>query len=190
MTHLTIPTHEVPDEAIMELIRDGDQAALEELVERHWRSLIRYARRLEDDLDGAEDVVQEAFVRLWLNRQTWVQRGTVKSYLYRTVRNLSLQEQDKRRVRRRWRDQVSKEPVPLSPSPAAQLEAKGLQDELEHAINRLAPRRREIVVLARFHGCSYQQIAGVMGISAQTVANQMSAALRELRVVLAKHEPI
>lgn len=172
----------------MEDLRTGDEAALGELVERHWTPLVKYACRLEGDLDRAEDVVQETFVRLWQKRAGWTLRGTVKAYLYRIARNLALQEQEKKLVRKRWRDSAVMD-QPLEPSPAEQLESRALQLELEHALHALAPRRREIVILARFHGLSYREIAEVMGISSQTVANQMSAALKQLRTAMAKHRP-
>jgi RNA polymerase sigma-70 factor (ECF subfamily) len=53
-------------------------------------------------------------------------------------------------------------------------------------VTALPPRRQEALVLARFHGLSYEQIAEVMGISVQTVANQLSSALRDLRGVIGK----
>lgn len=169
-----------PDEELMEGVRSGEEAALGLLVERHWKTLVKYAWRFESDVDSSEDLVQEAFVRLWQNRAGWVLRGTVKSYLYRIVRNLALQEQEKRQVRMRWRDRISAT-LAGAPSPAEHLAAKTLQGKLEAALQSLPPRRREILVLARFHGLSYREIGEVMGISVQTVANQMSAALKHLR---------
>lgn len=169
-------------------IRLGEQAALGELMDRHWKPLVRYALRFLGDLDGAEDAVQEAFVRVWAKRADWVPSGNPRSFLYRIVRNLVLQEREKREVRRRWREARPPE-EPAGDSPDDSLEADTLRRDLDRAIGALPARRQEIVVLARFHGLSYRQISEVMEISPQTVANQMSAALRELRVALAMYGP-
>ena len=64
------------------------------------------------------------------------------------------------------------------------LEETLLQEEVAAAIADLPERRREVFVLARFHGLSYQEIADVLGVSQQTVANQMSSALSQLRELL------
>jgi RNA polymerase sigma-70 factor (ECF subfamily) len=59
-----------------------------------------------------------------------------------------------------------------------------LEDAFREALGALPPRKREVFTLARFQGLSYAEIAGVLGTSPQTVANQMSAALQQLRVAL------
>jgi RNA polymerase sigma-70 factor, ECF subfamily len=167
------------DTPIMMRLRSDDEAALGELLDRYWKTLVKYSLGFVGDLDSAEDIVQEAFVRVWRGRASWAPTGSVRGYLYRIVRNLALQEGERRSVRQRYR-QVSAA-IQGPPNPAEELDRKRRQQVLADAIEALSPRRREIVILARFHALSYAQIAEVMGISAQTVANQMSSALRELR---------
>jgi RNA polymerase sigma-70 factor, ECF subfamily len=167
------------DTPIMIRLRANDEAALGELLDRYWKTLVKYSLGFVGDLDSAEDVVQEAFVRVWRSRGSWAPTGTVRAYLYRIVRNLALQEGEKRSVRRRYGQ--LRRAIHRPPNPAEELDRKLRQQLLADAIDALSPRRREIVILARFHSLSYAQIAEVMGISSQTVANQMSSALRELR---------
>lgn len=173
---------DAPDDAdtrIMMRLRSDDDIALGELLDRYWKTLVKYSFGFIGDLDSAEDIVQEAFVRVWRSRASWAPTGSVRGYLYRIVRNLALQEGEKRSVRRRY-GQLA--PLIQQPAnPAEDLDRKLRQQVLADAIEALSPRRREIVILARFHSLSYAQIAEVMGISSQTVANQMSSALRELR---------
>lgn len=170
----------------MRRIQTGHPAALGELMHRNWSPLMRYALTFLSETDAAEDVVQETFVRLWEKRRDWKPVGPLRSYLYRIARNLSLQEQKKRRVRKRWREaQTGQEPLELSPADEA--EAGALRSALERAVSALPPRKREVVILTRFHGLTHEETAEVMGISAQTVANQLSMALIELRRILAAY---
>jgi RNA polymerase sigma-70 factor, ECF subfamily len=180
------PAPSITDEELMLRVRRGDEAALGQLLQRYWTSLVQYAIRFLNDIDAAEDAVQEAFVRLWARRSGWVSRGSPRSYLYCTVKNLVLQELEKRSVRRRWREAQPADGS-LSFSILEDIEADRLERDLDSAIRKLPPRRQEILILARFHGLTYAQIADVMDISRQTVANQLSAALRELREALSSH---
>lgn len=173
------------DQEAMRTLCAGDQHALAELMDRHWVPLVRYAYRLSGDKDAAEDFVQEAFVRLWNRRRLWEPSGPVRAYFYRIVRNLALQDQQKEGVRRRWREAEERKER-ASASPADQTDAALLREALNDALSKLPPRRREAFILVRFHDLSYNEVAEVMGISTQTVANQMSAALTDLRRIVAE----
>jgi RNA polymerase sigma-70 factor, ECF subfamily len=176
------------DRELMVRISRGDQEAFGTLLGRYWKPLVQYALRLQGESDAAEDLVQEAFVRLWERREGWVPSGSPRSYLYRIVRNLALQDQEKVEVRARWRAALLAEQTE-GVSPDVVLDSSLLARDVSTALDRLPPRRQEIVVLARFHGFSHREIAELMGISQQTVSNQMSTALRDLRMALIAHQP-
>ena len=79
------------------------------------------------------------------------------------------------------------EAVSLLESPLSPAEAAQLQRAASEAVSGLPPKRQEVFRLAREEGLTYAEIAAVMGVSPQTVANQMSLALADLRKALAKH---
>lgn len=175
------------DLKLMERLRDGDEAALGDLLDRYWKRLVRYAAGFVGDLESAEDLVQDAFVRVWRNRLNWETRGSASSYLYRIVRNLALQENEKRVVRRRFRVFEMAPDSPLTPE--EEFESTRRKLRLQAAVASLPPRRREILILFRFHDLPYSRIAEIMGISVHTVANQMTSALGDLRKALERPEP-
>jgi len=178
---------EARDRELMMRIHSGDDhRALDELMNRHRLSLVRYSLRLLGEVEGAEDTVQEAFIRLWERRKEWVPAGSPRSFLYRMVRNLALQEIEKRGVRKRWIDRNGGGEIDLE-SPSRVFDTKALRGDVEKAIQSLPARRREILVLSRFHRMTYREIADLLGISPQTVANHMSAAFRDLRTLLSGH---
>jgi RNA polymerase sigma-70 factor (ECF subfamily) len=152
----------------------------EQLFQLHWGPLVRYARGIVGSSDGAEDMVQEAFLGLWRRREA-IDPERVKAFLYRAVHNRSLNERRWSRVRDLWRDHQS---GVESFAPAAD-EEEASERRVRDAVARLPRRRREVFELARFHDMSYEQIAYTLSISPQTVANHMSAALRDLRKALA-----
>jgi RNA polymerase sigma-70 factor, ECF subfamily len=172
------------DEILFQEIRRNRTAALDELLQRHWPSLLAYAHRLLGSGDDAEDVVQSAFVQLWERRANWRDDGSVRGYLYRVTRNLALNEQRRRRIRERIWQQPAIEPGLEAGAPAQALDASELERVVAEALAAMPPRRREVFELVRFEGLSYREVAQAMGVSVQTVANQMSAALAHLRVAL------
>ena len=158
---------------------DGTQDDYVRLVERHWAPLVRYARSVLRSTDATEDVVQEAFVRLWSLRTPLPQDHAV-GYLYRSVRNLALNERRAQRVRALWLAREAR-----AVRVAAEPDDEEIADaRVRQAVAALPRRRREVFELARFHDLSYQQIAQALGLSPQTVANHMSAAMRDLRHAL------
>jgi RNA polymerase sigma-70 factor, ECF subfamily len=174
------------DVVLMERLGQGDETALTELLERYWKPLVKYALGFVGDLDSAEDIVQDASVRVWRSRANWRPIGSVPSYLYRIVRNLALQEQKRRKGRQRLGSLDFHTDAPATP--AEELDRMRIRHALQGGLDTLSPRRRETVILTRFHNLSYNEVAEIMGISPQTVANQMSSALRDLRKVLRRQD--
>lgn len=175
----------------MRRIQAGEQPALDEALSLHWSALHRYAARLLNCDDAAEDAVQMAYVRLWERRGTWEPASSLTALLYRITRNLVLNEKRRRAVRTRWWKRLSgggRTAPGLTPAEAA--EASELRDAISDAIAALPERRREVFVLARYHGLSYREIADAMELSPQTVANQMSSALSQLRTVLRPYKNV
>ncbi len=182
----------VGEEEIPESVRrlrealGGDQRALDALMGLCWGPLVDYCSRLTRDLDAAEDIAQETFWTVWSRRETFTARATPSlGLLYRVARNLAIDRTRSRDSRLRRLLPLQRVPEYRAESPLDQAEEGELQTALTAAMEALPPRRREVFDLYRFHGLSYAEIADVMGISPQTVANQMSSALTVLRRSLA-----
>lgn len=177
--------HPLPGDAeLLGRLRDGDAAVLREAIQRYLPSLRLYAERILGGSGDPEEAVQEAFIRLWTHRERWRGEASIRSLLFTLTRNVALDE-----LRRHWREvPFSEASLPLlgseSPSPLSQLEEKELRIVAEEAISRLPPRRQEVFRLVREGGLTYREVARVLGLSPQTVANLMSLALADLRASL------
>jgi DNA-binding CsgD family transcriptional regulator len=111
----------------------------------------------------------------------------VRGLLYRIAHNLAVSEYRMERARERA-DSVGGDSHADAPTPLAAVEDAELREMLDRAIQALPPRRREVFVLRCIHDMPYRDIAEVLGISQQTVANQLSRALTTLRLILRPSE--
>lgn len=172
------------DAELASRVRLGDIASMDEVVRRHWHALVDYAGRFAEDGDGAKDLAQDALLALWENKVSWKETGTLRSFLFGVTRNLA------RNQNRRWRevrvlklvDTVSD----VEETPLERLEEHELRRLVSAAVAELPARRQEVFILARVHGLTHAEIAQAMRISIQTVANQMSSALSDLRKRLSR----
>jgi RNA polymerase sigma-70 factor (ECF subfamily) len=170
------------DRELIDGIRSCDAKVAEHLLATYWEPLIRYADGILEGAADAQDVVQDVFLRLWSHRERWSSVGSVRALLYTVTRNAALDER-RRRVRE---GQASHDAdIPFSgPSPSDEALTAEIQRAAAVAVSGLPPKRQEVFRLVREEGLTHKEVAAVMGISTQTVANQMSKALAELRSAL------
>ena len=178
------PSDEDDTVQLMSRASQGDTRAFDQLLERFWTPAFLYALSLTRDSDHAADLAQDAFARLWIARKSIVSPGSVRVYLLRSVRNSFIS--DKRRWKVRMRSLVVTPPeAERSPrTPLQDAESAELQEAMREAIDRLAPRRRQAFTLFHQQDLSYREIAEVMEIRPQSVANLLQAAMSDLRAAL------
>lgn len=169
------------DEALMKLVCQDDAMALHQLMVRYWQPVVAYTRRILGDPDAAADIAQQTFIRLWQARGRWTPSGSVSAFIFRIARNAASNELRARRSRSQVCESSSHDPVSTPWTPLELLEEKELRAAFQAALGRLPPRRKEVYLLARDRGLSYHEISAIMGISPQTVANQMTSAVADLR---------
>ncbi len=179
------PTCPPEDVELLKRLRQGDEKALEIVIERDRLVVYRGVRRIVGNRQAAEDVLQETFLRFWARRQKWRPERPIRTILRRIAVNLS---KDRIRSRRVRCDCLASWPRPAPPeAPDEAAERAELREAVWAAIGQLSERRRRAVVLVHFEGCSYQEAADRMSISPQTVANHLTAARKALKVSLARY---
>ena len=173
------------DVAFVRGLRSDDPDILRNLMGMYWEPLVGFAHRMLTGFGDAEDMVQTAFVRLWTRRRELEETGSLKSLLYTIVRNACLDELRKRGRR----DKVHQgAPPPTAPkTPYEDVQGAELHRLAAAAVGRLPERRQEVFRLVRDEGLSYQEVAEILNLSAQTVANHMSLAMADLRTALRPH---
>ncbi|MET0407011.1 MAG: sigma-70 family RNA polymerase sigma factor [Hyphomicrobium sp.] len=166
----------------MAAVGRGDADAFRLLMTRHLGSIVSVARRMLRDDAEAEDVAQEAFLRLWRSSSTLeIGPAGIRPWLRRVVSNLCLD-----RVRGQGRVTVV-EDLPEVPEPAKQLaglETRDTQRRVEAAMQRLPDRQRLALTLFHFEGLSQIEIGQVMAVSDEAVESLLSRARRQLKAEL------
>lgn len=142
------------------------------------QALHRYIRRFVGSSETAKEIVQEAFLRTYRQRESVT---TLRAFLFSTARNLAANEYRHRRIAERstmgdFGDSRVK-------NERESLEAELLRDErnrlIQEAIDRLPPQCRAAFTLRVFHECSYKEVAERLGISAKTVEKHIARGLHE-----------
>jgi len=149
------------------------------------QALHRYIQRFVGSSETAKEIVQEAFLRTYRQRESVT---TLRAFLFSTARNLAANEYRHRRVTERSAlGQFGDSGVKTEHE---SLETEVLRDErnrlIQEAIDRLPPQCRAAFALRVFHECSYKEVADRLGISAKTVEKHISRGLRETHSYLTK----
>ncbi len=165
-----------------------DATALRALFDATYEPLWRSVMRLVGDDAAARDLAQDAFVRIWDRRASLDPSLSLRALLYRTVRNLALNQLRDEQTRRHLLADPEAAAVSARPRDAAsadkEMEASELAVRLNQFIAELPPRQQEALRLSRFDGLSHQEIAEVMGCAPRTVNNHLVRALEQLRARL------
>ena len=159
----------------------GDARAAAELVDRLGPRLLAFATRMTGgDRAAAEDVVQEAFLRLWRRAGTWDAHGAaaLSTWLGRVAANLAID-----RARRACRDaplEAAGEPADPAPGAEARLAAADRRAALRDALDALPARQRQAVVLRHLEGYANPDIGAAMGIGVEAVESLVARGKRAL----------
>lgn len=173
------------DDALLVLFANGDTLAAQELTQRLGPRAFSVAVRVLGDRAEAEDVAQDAMMRLWRMAPDW-QPGAAKvtTWLYRVTLNLCL---DRKRRQRGGMARLDDVPEPSDPTQNApeQLQNAARIDALQGALMTLPDRQRQAVVLRHIEELSNPEIAGIMEISTEAVESLTARGKRALTAALA-----
>ena len=176
---------EVTDRTLVLRAQSGERAAFGELVTRYMQRAYYTALGLVGNHDDALDLSQEAFARAFRARATIDAERPFFPWLYQIIRRLCFNHTRDQRSRRQklekvgsWLADTTMGAQPLSPEKA--VERAELRDRVAAAIERLAEREREALVLREFEGLRYREIAELLGIPIGTVMSRLYRARRSL----------
>jgi RNA polymerase sigma-70 factor (ECF subfamily) len=172
---------EQSDEALMARVAGGDEPAFRVLARRHLPSIVGLARRILGNAADAEDVAQEAMLRVWVNAPRWQPLALFRTWLTRVVVNLCLD----RKRRAPWVAlEVAGDIVDPAPGPAAQREADEAERLVAAAIAALPVRQRAAIVLTYREGLSNAESAEILATSVSAVETLLVRAKQSLRRTL------
>lgn len=179
---------EESDAAIVAQVRQGDREAFRSLVERHSRALFRLGHRMTGNVQDAEEIVQETFLRAYRRLDGFESRSSFKTWLFRIATNCSLDV-----ISRRQRAEEvplydpEREPMPElplaseAPGPEREVLSQEVSRRLAIAMHQLSPVERAAFVLRHFEGMSLEEISSLLGVKRDNAKNSVFRAVKKIR---------
>jgi len=192
-----------PDETLMLRYQQGDRAAFSLLVRRHQGPLYNFALRQVRVPQVAEDVVQEAFVRVVQNATDFKHEARFTTWVYTITRNLCIDQLRKRALRKhpsldesrgQSRGEEGEGPTlgeqTADPRASVEREATGteLKERIARAVDTLPDEQREVFLMREIANLPFKEIADITGVPENTVKSRMRYALERLQEALSEYE--
>lgn len=172
---------EIKDEELILLLNESDEKALVEIYDRYWNKLLAQARwDLQDETD-AEDCIQDVFIKLWNCRSGLTLKYKLSTYLYRAVKNQTINILAKRNSKRNHMsfEEITDSEI-FSPAADSSLLEKEMLQILEAAIEALPDKCSKIYRLSRIDGQSNKEIAAQMDVAEKTVEGHITRAIKHV----------
>lgn len=169
-------------------IKLRDEQAFELLFRKYFPRLCAFSNKFLNDPEEAREVVQEAFMKIWETSEEIDPEESIKAYLYKITRNLSINKLRRRKIISRYTEIYKI--VYIDNHELSGLESllgKELEENVALSVNNMPEKCRKIYELNRVEGLKYREIAELLKISVKTVEAQMSKALRSLREDLSEY---
>ncbi len=152
----------------------------EKLFKEHFKPLTAFAYKFVNDIDEAKSIVHDVFMKLWEKRSDINMTGSVKSYLFTSVNNRSLNYiRDNKKLTRE--DFILVNEYDKQWEHNYFNETDEIQKKIDATLNKISPKAKEVFLMSRNEGLKYKEIADMLNISIKTVETHMSTALKELR---------
>lgn len=182
------------DQLLVERFKQGDEAAFNEIVGRHWDRIFSMVHQMLRNREDAEEVTQDAFIRVHRNLAAFRGESAFSTWLYQIATNLA-----RNRYWYWWRrkrdlsvsidqpisregDTVLSDVLPAeTKDPEEQAVSQEFVDRIGECMGMLSDRHREILVLRNVKNLSYEEIAEILGLSVGTVKSRIARARESLR---------
>lgn len=168
----------------------GDIAAFEHLMTMYQSQIVSYARAFVFDAEQASDVAQDAMLRIYRSLGGFRFQSSLRTWMFRIVRNIVLDHAKSRRSKERKREQpLDKTPEsdmgePTEDSPEAQLLAHERKSQLWQALADVPETYRSVIVLCDLQGMSYEEVAAIVDTPVGTVKSRLNRGREALRLIL------
>ena len=185
-----MPVIKTNEYILLQQIINGDEQSFRKIYEEYYMQIFLFSIRLIKSKDGAEDITQQVFIKVWETRDRIDLEKNFKSYLFTITRNLIL-DTFKKASRDRLLMEKIYDGMKVYDEDSLQILLQKEITRLHHkAIENLPGQRKIIYKLSREEEMNYKDIASALGISKNTVRNQISDAIRSVREYIKSHSGI
>lgn len=170
------------DSQLLDLLRKSNHGAFTEIYLRNWSAMYLYARKLTNDEAMSEDVVQEVMLYIWNKREELPIAIAILPYMYTSIRHNALRKIERGKYFDKYLNSLQDYMVQNQTNPDEAIHAKELSKSIQKAIDQLPRKMKLIFELSRVEHLSQKSIAEKLNISERTVKNQITTALKILRL--------
>jgi len=174
-----------------QLLKDFKSSSIEAfkiLFQKYQPILLRYVFYRTQDRQLSDDIVQETFLKVWNHRSSIKPHKPFFPYIIRISQNITIDHVRHRNVIFRYQEEASFVSQSVGDNPEDLLHLTLLEEEIVRVVNNYLPNRcRTIFLLSRIEGKENREIAEMLGIKIKTVENQITEALRILRLALVRY---
>jgi RNA polymerase sigma-70 factor (ECF subfamily) len=181
---------QLTEQQIWILLKEGDETAFEMTFKTHYQVLCNYAYTFLQDRDEAEEIVQATFLNIWEKRKSLDIQVSLKSYLYRAVRNTCLNTLKHIKIKQSHASETLATTSIGHEQVSQFVDASELDTRIATAMEKLPEQCRLIFKMSRFEDLKYAEIADHLNISIKTVENQIGKALKIMREQLKDYLPV
>ena len=186
---------QVDETALIRAAQEGDQDAFGQLVRAYDQSVLRLAMNLLRSPEDAQDIYQEAFLRVYRNLNSFRFDCSFHTWLYRIVTNLCLDQMRKRKVRKEESSQIEGSDGPVDRmdtlqesrvegDPQRNTLSGELRQRIRKALGELTARERMVFELRHYQGLKLRNIGAILGTSEEAAKNCLFRATQKMRVAL------
>ncbi|WP_280527409.1 RNA polymerase sigma-70 factor [Cyclobacterium qasimii] len=168
----------------MVLLKKGDRDAFNCIYGRYWKELFLCAIKKLGEKEEAEDLIQDLFVSIWMKRNDFEIKSSLKAYLFTALKYKIINHFEHKTVRRKHLESLKDELEALEDATSNALVAEEVEKSIEIGVNKLSPKVKLVYQLSREENLSLDEIAEKLAVSKQTVKNQISKALKILKAHL------
>lgn len=173
------------DKELLDLVAAGDEAAFRRLFNAYYEQLGNHIFRLTESRVVTEEIVQDAFLKIWLNRESLGGIQHFKAYLFAASRNHAINHLRKlareRGQRRQW------ERVVVSQTEEMADEREDVYGLLDLAVRQLPPQQRKVYIMSRYDRLKYEDIASRLDLSRETVKKYLQLATASIAAYIRDH---
>lgn len=181
-----------PDAELMLRVKAGEEEAFDQLLEKFQRPVINYIYRFVHNRDLAEEIAQEVFLRVYMARRRYQPTAKFSTWLFKIATNLCFKEAARRRmatveVSMEQEGRDFKQLEDGRPGPLEILDGQEREKLVARAIQSLSANERAAVILRKYQGLSYKEIAESLGCTEAAVKTYLHRAKLRLRDKLARY---
>jgi RNA polymerase sigma-70 factor (ECF subfamily) len=187
------------EKILLKKARNGDIEAFELLIEDYQKKAFNVAYRMMGNSEDANDLVQEALIRIFKSIKNFKEQSSFSTWVYRIVTNVCLDELRRRKNKftisidediQLEDGNVKRQIESEGPTPEESLESKEIQDIVTKAIEELSNEHKTVIVLRDIQGFSYDEISDIMKCPEGTVKSRINRARKALREILKKQKEL